>query len=272
MKMYSGVVVSDLSELSNKDIKAWNEISGSVFTSYDFIRIFEDERIIDIVPRHILVYDESGELVGFAICYIENEALISDFESNCYGKYSKFAGRVVSLKNSLVSFVPDGSAVKSIEVKYEDDKIYEKILDIMEEVVRDENLKQYAIYSVADADEVFNSVLEKRGFSRFFSAFNSYIDIEWDSFDDYVGSLSRPKQIRREIRKNKEMNVKVEKVDVHSEDFPAVVSMINANYEKYFGQVARLPLSFFLKLGEVFVSEIMFFKVTMDGKFVGGWD
>ncbi len=267
--MYSSVVVSNLEKLSKKDIDAWNKISSSIFTRYYYIKAFEDEKIIDIVPRHILIYDDKKELIAFAISYIENQSIYCDFEESSYGIYSKFLNKFLSLKSSLVSFIPDDCGIKSIELKYENEKIYELILDKMSDIAKEDNIKQFVIYNVFEDDKILLNVLKRKKFTRVFSSFSTYIDIIWDSFDDYLKSLKRPKQKRMELRKNKEMNLKIQEIDVGDKDLSKIVDLINANNLKYQENFVSIPLSFYSKIHKLFPDKIKFFKFTLKGSLVG---
>jgi predicted N-acyltransferase len=267
MKMdgYTTAVLDDLEKLPHRDKKSWDKIASSVFTKFEFIKIFEDENIIDIIPRHIVVYNKDMHLVGFAICYIENEGLYSTFGEGCYGKHHKLLNMLCDLNRTLVCYVPVGADVKAIEVSGDDAAIYDLIISKMQEIVKDEKLKQYAIYALNDKDSVLIDVLKKRKFDRIFSAFMNYVEIKWDSFDDYVNNLKHYKVVRRELKKNHLAGLKIEQAR-SKEEIEEVLNLIKRNFDKYYEGEMKLSSDLLLKFSKEFPDEIMFYRFVAKGE------
>lgn len=121
------------------------------------------------------------------------------------------------------------------------DEAIERIHMMIEAILSHDELTDFTIiFGRIPSDEIFLlTALRKLGYLETQSWPISYLDVIWNSFDDYVSSLSRcgknmPNKARREVAAPKKQGVQIDEL----EDFESHASQIHRLFEQTHGKYA----------------------------------
>lgn len=79
-------VIRNITEI---DVKQWNSLSTTVFTSFEGIKTVEETQIIPRNSYYILIY-KKDKIVAFARAYIQIDELYSTISKILLGKYQNY--------------------------------------------------------------------------------------------------------------------------------------------------------------------------------------
>jgi len=244
--MKNNLTTKVLSDWQKIDRDEWDNLSASPFTCYDWVKTVEESKIIPVRPYYILVYD-GNKPVAFAMTYIQTEELYSTIGKALLGKFEKLVP--TKLNPCLLCYSPISVTGKGIEIspeyKKKADMITDLVLEKMEKIAKTEKLKFYGFLNLSDEEKEINSVLEKDGFNKCFTCFDTYFDVDFRSFDEYVKFLSSEKRahIKKEISRHGSSDIKTH---ISSEDISRFFPIMRTVQKKYNGEATIKKLEIFL--------------------------
>ena len=89
--------------------------------------------------------------------------------------------------------------------------VAERLVAELEEIGREAGAASLAVLYVEEDEHELRDVLRRAGFAEALVAANAVLPIEWDSFDGYLGSLSRSRRakVKREVKRFRESGIEV---------------------------------------------------------------
>jgi predicted N-acyltransferase len=212
----------------------WDGHFNDPSLSYDWLLSIERSRPFQIYPRHIIVTNES-QIVALLPCFLQFEELYSTVEDRIFGRIKPFIRCMgVKLIPALLAYVP--LMYKSALGIYEhinQKEVIKTVLTAMDRIARMEKANVYGFSYLPRTQSLLTQLLQEHCFFSSLVVPNTYIDIKWNDFDGYIGYLKmhhlhRPGEVRREIKKNRDAGVRIEKLNNFS-DFAEIFATLFEN-------------------------------------------
>ena len=266
---------------SIKDIKQeeWDSmIDDNAFASYGWLKTVEETYIGDINSRYILVQDYE-KLVGAAVCYVFDKTDdIMNLDTLLLGRLKKYAWKLgISFAPALVC-CPIFCYGKHLLVKNSADPtqkgiITDALLNAIENMASGEKFS-VSFANVMDNEPELIKVLSNRGYSKALVLPLNYLDIEWASFEEYMGHLSTisrkmRRDVRRQINKNRKEGTTIERLDKPDRYEDRLHELINTHHYKYNRKPFMFRKELFSKLKENLREEVVFYTSFKRGIITG---
>lgn len=233
---------------SIREIEAgeWNRLAGeNAFAAHGWLMTVEACHRADLEPLYFTLRRE-GVLIAGAVCYAARRANAEvgsgeSLDHMIFGRASP-VGAVLG-----ISFLP--ALVCGPLLGYgwhlglepslspaEADAAVHLLLDAMESEAEAQGL-QLAFAHVMEMEAHLTERLRHRGYLRSRNVPVGVLDLPWDSLDAYLGSFPshRRRQLRREMRRNREAGNEVSLIDVPGELEERLQQLVDENCQKYNG-------------------------------------
>lgn len=197
VKMYKVDTVDSIEYIYQRD---WEELVGRDIAEYDYRWYKVNEKFDkNLNPKYITVY-KGNKLVGSAFISIQNKLDISIRKSHLtfplLGKISFF--RCSSPISNFSGFF------------FNKEEVLKIIMKKIEEILK----QNRAVLSnfVIGQNNILSNFLESRGFYRIKCKPNTFLDIKWKTFDEYLSSLPKSERhdIRKTINRSKKYGISIE--------------------------------------------------------------
>ncbi|MBU7042149.1 MAG: GNAT family N-acetyltransferase [Theionarchaea archaeon] len=210
----SPLSVSVHTSIENVDHMQWNEVVGNdLFHTIDWLKLLEVSLPEEVNPFYITVY-RGSVLVGAGICYntIERQFKIPIPVIICtFPLFEEMA---------LFTRIP------------QDREVFSVLIDTLESIAR--NCKVHTLLITKSPSGFYGEILKEKGYHHLHLMPTTYLDITWDTFQDYLKSLPRKakKNIRHTLNQGKKRGLRL----VHSQDLSDIeylYELFRATLDRY---------------------------------------
>ncbi len=177
--------------IAEVDAGVWDRLARQdVYARHGWLQTLEET--VDDAGEPVYFLLESGaELLGAAICYRFADMAPSPVDSLLFGRLTPRAARFGITTGPLLACAPligQGRHLLWHENDPSPDRVIEPLLDAIGEYADAAGLS-LAFAKLPDSEKELLAALTARGFARTLNWPVAYLDICWDSFDDYVAGL-----------------------------------------------------------------------------------
>jgi predicted N-acyltransferase len=267
----TGLVIKVHSSIHSINKTEWNRL-GKGFFDYGWFKTVEDSVSLKIIPRHIVVYKDR-EIVAIAPCFIEHEALYATLEEHIFWRLRRgyrFFG--FGLRPALVCRLP---ILAQSRIFFKDNNFEKEVLDLildkMNEICESEKISVFGFPYVSVHNPLFRE-LEIRGYMKLSAPPSTYLDVNWDSFEDYIKGIRNNKmrnKIRKQIKKNKIDNVTISEIPNYGVLSKELLQLFNNTYSKYNNKLSPLTSNFFETLNKNMADKIVPIIAEKNKKIIG---
>ena len=236
--------------ITELDKTQWDEIAEKhVMSSYGWLKTMEETFVEKTIPQIFFITDSKG-IVGASACYIFNPgSVFANLDHVVFGRLHKLAQKL------KLSFLP--ALICSQPFSYGSHFLFRKDLDpekimsatnklfwAIEETAKKKRLPIAFINATVEEAEL-DGLLQNSGYQKVLDMPLCYLDIHWNSFNDYrahLKSVSKNswKSINREINKNKREGVLIQQLENVDSYEDRLHELVNMNIDEY----NRLPFMF----------------------------
>lgn len=242
----------------------WNALRPGPFFQHEWFRTIESSGMFNILPRHIIVR-QGSEIVAAAPCYIQYEALYYTLEERLGTQLTNLLRKIgVSFSPALLCYSPLSSLSRVLFApalsSYSQIAILDQILTKMDEQCRRERIPISGFLQVSPSDALLFQTLSNKPLARYSSYPLTYLNIEWESFEDYKKSIEKMSKnmaanIRKEINRAHRANVRMSEEPNFGEMGSALTELFKNVYRKYHQKEGLMPM-FFQRLSEYMKQDV----------------
>jgi len=192
----------------------WNEVVGNtLFHAPDWLKLLEVSLPEQVTPFYITVY-KGDLLVGAGICYhtIERQLKIPIPVIIC--TYPLFEEMALFTRGPR------------------DKEVFSVLVETLESIARARKVRVLVI--TKSPGGLYGDILQQKGYNHLHLMPTTYLDITWNTFEDYLRSLPRKskKNIRHTLNQGKKKGLRL----VHSQDLTDIeqlYSLFRATLDRY---------------------------------------
>jgi len=269
--MHNPLTTQIVRKISEVPAQEWNRVFPGVLENYYYFKSIEESKFDQFIFYYILVYNKES-LVGAAPCFIMNFPL--DIISGSLLKKISACGRKIFPGFLTMKAVFCGSPAcegrlgiaggDGILTAY-------SIVDGMKEIAKLEGARMLVFKDISSPDTDILDHLLKEGFYKLDDYPRAEMDIDFGSFDEYLGRLSRitRKGLKRKFRRAQDLG-KIELVVTNEvTDF---LDQIHGLYLQVFHksdtQFEKVPKDFFANISKNLPDEARYFLWFINKKLV----
>jgi predicted N-acyltransferase len=219
--------------------------------SYDWLFSIEHSLPIKILPRHIVVSDKH-QIVAVLPCFLQSGELYSTIEDRILGRLRPWVHRIgFKLFPALISYAPlmykseliiDGALNKK--------EIAAKVLTAIEQISIKEKVKVYGFSYVSRDQSYLTDLLKKNSYISSLVVPNTYIEIGFKSFKEYIDYLKKnhrhmANNVKREINKTKKLGIRIERHTSYGALSEKFAHLFGETYFRHTGKKSPLTVDFF---------------------------
>ncbi len=259
-----------LRKIEEIPIDEWNNVFPNVLEGYQFFKSMEESHFDQFSFYYIAVYKEDS-LISVTSCFLMNYPLDTTVQ-----------GPLKSLSTAMKKIFPDIFNITvlacglpmgqgRIGIIQDSEKVVHVILQAMEQIAKKEKA---SILAFKDFGDNYTAVLDPllgRGFHKLNNMPNTELDILFESFDQYLKTLSRTS--REGIKR------KFKKIDGHVKIDLEITNQLNGAldevYQLYLQTVSKseikfenVPKDFFENITKNMPNETKYFLWRIDNKLV----
>jgi hypothetical protein len=189
--------VSVHTSIEGVDRSAWNSlVENTLFHTTIWMKLLEVSLQEQVIPLYITVY-EDDLLVGAGICYYTMEKK--------YGIPIPVINCTYPLSEAMALFTREP----------DDRDVFSVLVDTVESIAH--NRKAKAIIITKSPGGLYGEMLRERAYHHLHLIPTTYLDIPWNTFQDYLKSLPRKakKNIRHTLNQGRRKGLRI----IHSQDF-----------------------------------------------------
>ena len=235
MKKLTVKVLNSISEIGENE---WNSIVGKdeMICTYRYLRAIEESGINVDFYRYPVFYEDGVVVAHTCIC-----GMTFDLDIFARGVAKKFIGLVRKgfpnfLKLKLFECGTPVALGSTISFKEGVDKqeILKLLAKTMEDVARQEKIGVLILRDFVEGDLPVYKSFEKMGFTRISNLPNTELEGEWNTFEEYLGSMrcKYRKKVRERIKKAQDGGIKIEVLDSFSQYAPDFLKLWTNTYNK----------------------------------------
>jgi hypothetical protein len=267
--MFSGMEVKVFRSIDDIGKGAIDSISDDPFFTFGWFRTLETQQTNDMSPIYLAVYNES-KVVGVVPLFIE---LIEQNSNDLLSKFLNLGNRIGFCQNRVLNcYSPFCFRSKILLSHSQEEKL---VLDLLSEkidaICKEQKILISKFSCVSEFDKVLIENLQNHGYRKNLGITTFYLDVQWNSFQDYLKSLKLNvrKNVRREIRKCKENGVKIEESEL--EDLTIKLSELYTNLSLKYDKNAKkiFDHNFFGMLNTYAKEKTKLFIAKKNGEVVG---
>jgi len=206
-------VIDSITKIDRKD---WESFFQNPFYSYDWIRMIETTQPVRVLPRHLIAYQDR-QMSAIIPCFLQYEEMYVTVADRLFGKYKPWAEHLgFRTIPALLAYAPLSIYTEiGLRPSVDQGELVGALLSTMKRVASEEGASLYGFMYLAGREALFSQILKEKGFSGSFVVPAAYLDISWNTFKEYTRHLgqSMAKNIRREIRQNREAGIIIEEVN-----------------------------------------------------------
>jgi predicted N-acyltransferase len=253
-----------------------DSLSNDGLFTYGWLKTVETSSSFNLDPYYVTVW-EKNRLVAFAPCFLN---LADDFSSYAgptvlplMKKLLSFGGSVgLWQSHRLVCYSPMCYRTRVlVEKGIDETSILRLVSGEVDFLCRRERILFSSFLYVSEHDRFLTSSLEGLGYQKYPYDDVLYLDINWTTFDEYLGSLRHhvSNNIRREIRKCLESGIEIELVSEFG-DLAETLSTFRGNLIWKRSRVTNpFDVVFYKRLTEFASDKVRLFVARKNGHIVG---
>jgi predicted N-acyltransferase len=222
------VDVRMLQGASDIEAAAWNRLAHRGFHLHNW---FVSAERCGWTPRHVAV-TQAGALLGVVPAYLTGRDTLHDLHDRWLGPLSALLGAMWSIRPVVSVQAPYAIMSQPLGDVAPSGPLLQQVFDLLEARAEDDGAKAVVWPAVDPAAEQVLRVAQERGYTSVYAGVTARINVEWDSFDEYLAS--RSKNVRRTI--NADLR-SIQSAGLHTEfvsDFRHAVPAIDALYRDAF--------------------------------------
>ena len=262
-------VHSSIREVDRTD---WDRLAHDVYMSHGWLQTMEETFFTEVEHRYFLV-QANGILIGAAVCHIHHPARgVFTLDDVIFGRLKGFAARLgLSILPSLICGPLRGygkhfALLETLALR--DRKVV--ALALFDALERGAAMRQLSISFnnvMADEQELMQLLAEK-GFRRTINFPLNYLEIRWNSFDEYKKFLAKRKLVR-EINKNLKEGVRIRQLETVSSCEGRLHQLLDDNYLKYNGKPLQVRSDFISVCKKNLGAEAIVYVAEKEGAIIG---
>lgn len=271
--MFQVKVITSLREI---DSLILNEMSDDVFYYYDWLSFVEHPDLFNVFPRYIIVL-QGNELVALVPCFIETSGSRWSLERDILGRIQKVSNLVgVSLRPVLMCYSLPYSPSKILikpEFQARTSAILQLVLKEIDQICLRERIPLSAFLHHSKNNDFLIGDLVGHQYAKFPALPDTCIELNYEDFEGYLSSLgaSARRNVRREMRKNREKGVKIKVYQ--GEEIESIASLLyslHRNVCAHYGQKFGLfSAQFFQEIGQYLGSKAWVYAAWKDDRMIG---
>jgi predicted N-acyltransferase len=269
-------VFKSISKLSPEEI---NSVSSDAFFTYEWFKTLESSKSSNICPVYFVAYAQD-KVLAIAPCFIDKLDQFFYYSGRLplvlplFRKMLIYGHKIgFCQEHVLICFSPFAGRTKvCFSENVDKDSILSSLMEKMAEFCKKERILFSSFLSVSEQDKTLIKNLANFMYVKAPGLYPTfYLDVKWANFEEYVNGLKYKvrKNVRREIRKCAENNVKITeaKIDDYAEQLSSLHSILISKYVK----AAKNPFgsSFFKSLSRNANGKTKLFIARKDGQVVG---
>lgn len=261
------------------DKAQWDELAQNhVMNNYGWLKTIEETFVEKTVPQIFSISDAKG-IVGACACYIFYPGnVFANLDHVIFGKFHKLAQQL------KLSFLP--ALICSQPYSYGSHFLLRKDLDpeqrmaatnalflSIEETASKQNLPVAFINTTVEEAQL-DGLLQTNGYQKALDMPLCYLDICWNSFDDYLNhfkaiSKNSFKTIKRETNRSKKGGVLIHQVEDCGAYEDRIHELINLNTHAYNKLPFMFSKAFYRKLKENMGNDATIYTSVKEGRITG---
>jgi predicted N-acyltransferase len=274
--MTSTVDVRVFKTVESIDREAIDSLVDDGFFTYGWFKTLETSKLISLNPFYISVFNKS-KMIAFAPCFRD----VADQYFNVGPAISPFMRRVLKVCNQLhigQNHILLCCSPLCYRTKIFADQSLNKgllascLLKEVDAICKKEKILFSSFQFVSEYDQNLSLHLNNWGYHRFFWKPTFYLDVRWQSFEDYLSSLEHDirNKVRREIRSCRKNGVIIEEI-ADFKDLAMTLSDLSSNLLTKYNRIKTrfFEPSFFESLSDYAKSNVKVFIARKKGAIVG---
>jgi len=263
--MLSGKEVKVFQSIDEIGKSAMESIADDPFFTYGWFKTLENQQAFKVTPIYLAVYDKD-KLVCVAPLFME------PIEQNSQGFFSRLLNLFFRQNKVLSCYSPRCYRSRLLFSDKQDEKI---VLDLVCKKI-DSICAQYKILRshfpfVSEFDNLLNENIQNYGYQKIPGTTTLYLDVQWNSFEDYLQSLKHKvrNNVTREIRKCKENGITIEESELENltDKLPILYANLHLKYNKDKNSI--FDSEFFSALNMYAKEKIKLFIAKKNGEVAG---
>ena len=264
------------SRISEVDSEQWDVCAGSdnPFVSHAFLDILEQSEAASIesgwLPQHLLLENESGQLIGAVPCYLKNHSYGEYvFDWGWADAFQRAGGKYYPKLQVSVPFSPVTGPRLLVRPGANDKEIRDLLINALRALA---NQHEVSSLHITFCEKEERDQLEDQNFLKRLGQQFHWHNRGYTTFDDFLGALNSRK--RKSIRKERQIANRAAEIKVLTGDDLKREHM-EAFYQFYFTTVekkwahAYLNQEFFMLLQERLSNKIVMVMADDGGEYVG---
>jgi len=215
-----------ITDINRIEADEWNQLTKErPFATWQWLQLTQAV-VVDHQPRYVLLR-ENGELQAAAVCYLQ-----SRFHSRVLQLALGWLPRAFPILRCAIPISYDPGLLFSDQQPLE--KLLPELLNSVQTLLRQERASFYSFDHLAPTDPIW-LFLKAQGYHRVEHLIETYLDIKWAMFEDYLGALSRKKRteyVRIRGRLERE-NITIGVADPLSEDGVLLKKLVHNVFQRH---------------------------------------
>ena len=250
---------------------------NNCFNDINWLIAFEKFSGIDIEACHYIMTSD-GVPVGFLPAYIENESMCGTLRDRAFGRFAKVPiFKKWGTSNAIACSSPWGF-FSGIECNENDrSTVYEAFINHIDQIASNRKLCLSGFTFIPESSHILRKQLEAHGYKSIPHCPTTFLELKWNSFEEYIASLTSRNirsVIRRERKKAKALSIEwFEGTNLREHVFgrplySILMDLYNKTYYKYYGERSKINLSFLPKLWEIDQKNLCLCIAKLDRKVI----
>jgi predicted N-acyltransferase len=235
--------------------EAIDSIVDDGFFTYGWFKTIETSKLINLDPFYVAAYNE-GKMVAFAPCFHD----VADQYFNFGPNVIPFMRRFLKIRNRshlgqehvLLCYSPSCYRTKIfIEKGQNEGLLISGLSKEVDAICKRERILFSSFLFVSEFENNLSQYLSNIGYRKFFWASSFYLDVHWQSFEDYLGSLEHGirNTVKREMRRCREHGVTIEEI-TEFKGLAMALSDLSSNLLRKYNTTRVYEPSFFESLSD----------------------
>jgi len=261
------------------DQSEWDDLAGGrVQNSHAWLTTIEDT-FVEKPASHYAVVKKGEQIVGGCICYIRQQSgRLYDLDTLLLGRIKRVCNRIgITLAPVLYCGQLYGSDEPFIYSKNLDKgelkQVFRILIDEIEEKAQRHKCA-LCIYTMPETCESIKLHINQKGYFKTTDFPSCYLDIEWDSFEDYKNFIQKliskkmKKTIQHEINRNKKVGISIAPLADIQDDNEALFKLIDDHHRRLNQISYPFTSQYLIRLKETFKEKGTIYTASKDGDYI----
>ena len=262
--------------LRDIDPNEWNRLAGeNPFATHGWLLTVESCWRNKLEPSYFTLRQD-GVVVAASVCYVASATTDAEtLDDMLFGRLARPA------RSFGLSFLPAFICGPALGYGWhigvdqrlssaDQDMVRGMVLDAIEAESRNLGLQLHFVH-LLDTENTLQNLLRERGYLRCRNAPVAVLDVNWDSFEDYLSDLParRRREFRRQIRRNREAGNAISLVESVPDDESRLLELVDNNARKHNTYPFAFGPGFFHELKRNLGAEAWIFTSRRSGVIMG---